>query len=69
MKRDGRAMTYLAVCKIYKHIVCKDNRDIGLGRGFSLVYSSGLLCVNSPDGGAPVLRDFELENAVGLKQG
>lgn len=68
ISRNGRTMTYLAVCKIHKDIICKYDCDVGLGRGFSLVYSAGLLCVNGPNGGFSVLRDFELEDAVGLKR-
>jgi len=56
----------LAACKIHKDIICKDDCDISLGCGFSFVYSPGLLRIDGPDGGLPILRDFELEDAVGL---
>ena len=66
VKEQRRVETCLATRQINEDVISKNNRDIGFGRGFSLIHGPSLLCVNCPSSCLPVFGDLELENAVGL---
>jgi hypothetical protein len=61
-------MTNFAASEVNEDIVGKDDCDISLGSGLSLVYSSCLLHIDGPRGGLPVLGDLQLKDAVGLRK-